>query len=166
MLRPLLYRYQLARAKRSGMYALLIDAAKRHELPPAYVLAVASRETGIRNMLGDGGHGVGVIQIDIRFHSIARRARETGSWRTNPAPLVDYGVQMLAENVAWARQRWPKYTEHATSALKIASSAYNAGRGGAAQGVAEGDSDLRTTGRNYGRDVLARMDVFGKLLQG
>lgn len=157
-------RAQLALAKRSGVYALLRDSAARQDVPLAYVLAIASRETGIRNILGDGGHGVGVIQIDIRHHELARLAKERGTWKNNPLPLIDYGIQMLWGNRRWAAREWPELTS--TQHLKIAAAAYNAGRGGARAGADDGDCDLRTTGRDYGRDVLARMAVFETLIGG
>ena len=51
--------------------------------------------------------------------------------------------------------------------LKFALSAYNAGAGGAWSGYREeGDSDARTTGRDYGRDVLARFALFQQVANG
>jgi hypothetical protein len=158
-------RWQLAAARRRGLYEPLAKAAKRYGLPVEYVLAVASRETNLRNMIGDRGHGVGVIQIDIRYHEIARRAKADGSWRTHPTPLIDYGVRMLEMDRSWAQQHWPQFGgDGGRGWLKISASAYNAGRSGAADGVAEGDSDRHTTGDNYGADVLRRMELFRPLV--
>src|SRR6266545_4010959 len=36
---------------------------------PALMLALASRETNIHNIVGDRGHGRGWLQIDDRFHA-------------------------------------------------------------------------------------------------
>ena len=41
-------------------------AAERYQLPPEILLAIASRETNMRNIIGDGGHGYGIMQIDDR----------------------------------------------------------------------------------------------------
>src|SRR5438309_11296947 len=39
-------------------------------LPPGMLYAVGSRETNLRNVVGDGGHGHGVFQLDDRSHQI------------------------------------------------------------------------------------------------
>ena len=156
---------ELQRSRANGLYALLQSAAATHQLSFAFVLGVASRETSIQNELGDGGHGVGVLQIDIRYHEIALQAKESGSWKTDPGPLIDYGAGMLASNVAWAKETFPQYGgENGQGWLKIAASAYNAGQIGAKTGVEAGDSDLHTTGKNYGKDVLQRMAIFEQLI--
>ena len=156
---------ELNRAKQSDLFQILQGAADKHSLDLAYLLAIASRETGITNELGDFGHGVGVLQIDIRFHPIALTAKQTGSWKNDPAPLIDYGAGMLSHNVAWAKQTFPQYGRGDGSGwLKIGASAYNAGQGGATHGVRQGDSDKFTTGGNYGADVLTRRQVFASLL--
>ena len=156
---------ELERAKQKGIFDLLSAAAEKHSLDLAYLLAVASRETGITNELGDFGHGVGVLQIDIRFHPIALTAKQTGAWKTDAGPLIDYGAGMLAHNVAWATQTFPQFSRGDGSGwLKIGASAYNAGQGGAAHGTEQGDSDKFTTGKNYGADVLERMAGFTSLL--
>ena len=60
-------------------YALPIArAAARNGLDPTLLAAVAAQETGGpgsnagRNILGDGGHGHGLFQIDDRWHAFAR----------------------------------------------------------------------------------------------
>ena len=41
---------------------------RRRTLPtsPRDFVAIASRETNMRNIIGDGGHGYGIMQIDDR----------------------------------------------------------------------------------------------------
>jgi hypothetical protein len=40
---------------------------RRGALPiPEILMAIASRETNMRNIIGDGGHGYGIMQIDDR----------------------------------------------------------------------------------------------------
>lgn len=155
---------QVHLAKESGMYELLHDAAKDHGLPFSYLLAVASRETNIVNMIGDAGHGIGVIQIDTRFHTIAADAKKSGSWHTNPKPLVEYGATLLRNNRNWAAENWPHMSN--SQWLKIAAAAYNCGNENTRKSVAEGDCDKRTTGHNYGRDVIKRMLGFAEILEG
>jgi hypothetical protein len=116
-------------------------------------------------MLGDvqngEAHGVGIVQIDIQ-HKIARQARDNGSWKTNPDPLLDFGAQILQDNIAKAVQTFPNLTLQ--EQLKIAASGYNCGINRAITGAQQGDSDKRTTGKNYGRDVMTRMATFEELV--
>lgn len=151
---------QYIAAQKRGLIPLLVAAAEKVGLPPSYVVAVASRETRIQNIAGDGGHGHGVMQIDDRSHREILAAHP--DWRTNPVPLIEYGARLLASNRTTAQKRWPAFDDR--QLLKVAASAYNCGPGNAAAGVSTGDSDRYTTGHDYGRDVLARMRVFEELL--
>ncbi len=88
-------------------------------------------------------HGVGIVQIDIQ-HPIAREARDSGSWKTNPDPLIGFGAQILASNIRTAKNDFPVFDQQ--QVLKIAASGYNAGIGNAISGAKQGDSDKLTTG--------------------
>lgn len=151
---------QWNQAKENGLAPLIIKAAQSHGLPPAYLAAVGSRETNLTNILGDNGHGHGVLQIDNRYHEQAIEA--AGDWKSHPEKLIDYGASLLASNLVWARKNWPKYTDE--QHLKIAASAYNAGQGGAKKGVLNGDSDQNTTGKDYGKDVIERYHALTGIL--
>ena len=92
-------------------------AAARHGLDPALLAAVAAQETGGpgcdsgRNVVGDGGHGHGLFQIDDRWHAFARSPSAM-----DPAANADYAAGMLAGNLR-------RYGGDVRAAL----SAYNAG---------------------------------------
>jgi hypothetical protein len=55
----------------------IASAAERHGLDPKLLAAVAAQETGGpdtnagHNIVGDGGHGHGLFQIDDRWHPFA-----------------------------------------------------------------------------------------------
>lgn len=72
-------------------------AARRHGLDPELLAAVAAQETGGpdsnsgRNVVGDGGHGHGVFQIDDRWHSFAGTPDAM-----DPAKNADYAAGMLS----------------------------------------------------------------------
>lgn len=72
-------------------------AAKRHNLDPTLLAAIAAQETGGpgsnagRNVVGDGGHGRGIFQIDDRWHDFAR----TGA-AMDPQSNADYAAGMLS----------------------------------------------------------------------
>lgn len=154
-------RTQLRRLRNTGFATKLEQQATAQGFPTNFFLAIASRETNCRNILGDNQHGVGIVQIDIQ-HQIARKARDTGTWKTNPDPLIKFGAQMLAGNIKKAKQKFPDLS--AEQHLKIAASGYNCGIVRAITGQQQGDSDKRTTGRDYGRDVMARKAVFAELI--
>lgn len=79
-------------------YAAQIDsAARRYNLDPRLLAAVAAQETGGpgtnsgRNILGDGGHGHGIFQIDDRSHAFA-----SSPAAMNPQANANYAASMLS----------------------------------------------------------------------
>ncbi len=97
--------------------AQIAAAAARHQLDPRLLAAVAAQETGGpgadsgRNVVGDGGHGRGLFQIDDRWHAFAR-----GPGALDPARNADYAAGLLQTNLR-------RYGGDVRAAL----SAYNAG---------------------------------------
>ncbi|HEX3548938.1 MAG TPA: transglycosylase SLT domain-containing protein [Candidatus Elarobacter sp.] len=91
-------------------------AAARHHLDPRLLAAVAAQETGGpgadsgRNIVGDGGHGHGVFQIDDRWHAFARTPAAM-----DPASNADYAAGLIGANL----ERY--------GSVRAALSAYNAG---------------------------------------
>ncbi len=75
----------------------IASAARRHGLDPDLLAAVAAQETGgpdtnaSHNIVGDGGHGHGLFQIDDRSHPFASTAAAM-----DPARNADYAAGMLA----------------------------------------------------------------------
>src|SRR3954451_14683635 len=59
---------QVALARSRGWLQPIARAEKRHKLPQGMLLAIASRETNMQDIVGDAGHGRGLFQIDDRFH--------------------------------------------------------------------------------------------------
>lgn len=85
-------------AQRGVAYAPQIaQAAAKYNLDPSLLAAVAAQETGGpgsnagRNIVGDGGHGHGVFQIDDRFHTFARTAAAM-----DPQANADYAAHMIS----------------------------------------------------------------------
>jgi hypothetical protein len=97
--------------------AQIAAAATRHHLEPRLLAAVAAQETGGpgsdsgRNVVGDGGHGHGVFQIDDRWHAFARSPAAM-----DPATNADYAAGLLESNLR-------RYGGDTRAAL----SAYNSG---------------------------------------
>jgi hypothetical protein len=156
---------QLHSLRHTGFAPKLEQQATAHGFAPAFFFAIASRETNCINELGDFQHGefhgVGIIQIDIQ-HDIARKARDSGSWKTNPDPLIEFGAGLLQNNIKQAEEAFANFEPQ--QQLKIAASGYNCGMQRAITGAHHGDSDQFTTGKNYGRDVMTRMAIFEELI--
>ncbi len=95
----------------------IVAAAQRNGLDPALLAAVAAQETGGpgsnsgANVVGDGGHGHGIFQIDDRYHAFA-----STSAAMDPAKNANYAAGMLSGLLQ-------KYGGNVHAAL----SAYNAG---------------------------------------
>jgi hypothetical protein len=105
-------REHLDRLTVSGFDKIIDKYATQYGLPATYLYAIASRETNCRNILGDSENGVGLFQIDARHHPIAREFRETGQWRSDPEPLIAYGVELLAKNMRHAEQELHAFPRH------------------------------------------------------
>jgi len=105
----------------------IAQAARRHGIDAGLLAAVAAQETGGpgsnagSNIVGDGGHGHGIFQIDDRWHTFARSAAAM-----NPAANADYAAGMIAGLLN-------RYGGNVHKAL----SAYNAGNPNATGTVTE-----------------------------
>jgi hypothetical protein len=158
-------RAQLAAVKANGLFAVLQNAAWTNGLPLPLVLGIGSRETNLVNELGDlidgQYHGVGILQRDVQ-HADARAARDDGSWKTNPAAMVNADCAEIAQDLIAVRANFP--LRSLTEQFQIVANAYNCGLRNAIAAALAGDPDSRSTGKNYGSDVMARMAVFTTLL--
>jgi hypothetical protein len=100
----------------------IAQAARKHQLDPELLAAVAAQETGGpgsnagRNVVGDGGHGHGLFQIDDRWHDFAKTPAAM-----DPGRNADYAAGMLSDLLG-------RYGGNVDAAL----SAYNAGSPNAA----------------------------------
>jgi hypothetical protein len=123
-------------------------AARRHGVDATLLAAVAAQETGGpgsnagRNIVGDGGHGRGLFQIDDRWHDFAKTADAM-----NPARNADYAAGMLSGLLA-------RYGGNVHEAL----SAYNAGSP-TATGTTTRWGDGSRLG--YADSVLRHRDLIG-----
>lgn len=117
---------QYARANRD--WPFITDVNTRYGFPPCLLHAVGSRETNLRNVVGDGGHGHGVFQLDDRWHQIP-----PGFDQDVPAQ-TETAARMLAD----LHQRVGDWT--------LACNVYNSG-----------STDVnQTAGHDYGPDVIQR----------
>ncbi len=161
---------------RLDMVSDLAHEGENDGIGAALLLALASRETNMKNIVGDSGHGRGWLQVDDRFHQPflkTHRGCNSGSFTPSHdsafpkgrCPTLTagtiYAIGLLRANMRFARANGVPESK----VLRFAISAYNAGQGGALAGFREGDSDRRTTGRDYAADVLGRKAAIAKLLE-
>ena len=136
---------QVGVARTRGWTPILKQAERRHKLPAGLLIAIASRETDMNDIVGDNGHGRGLFQIDDRAHGdwLSQHGAKGAGTKPSVADAAAFAAALLESNRSFGQKNGiaPK------DLLKFACSAYNAGAGGALSGVQSGDSDARTTGR-------------------
>ena len=119
------------------------DIERKHGMPAGFLYAVGSRETNLRNILGDGGNGVGVWQRDKRWWPI------DNSYLKDVRKQAQDAAELLSAN------------KRALGDWRKAASAYNAGLGAVQKALKAGKSaDSVTTGRDYGSDVMSRLAFY------
>lgn len=155
----------LSATARRGLYKAALEAP---HVDLSLLEAVASRETNMKNVVGDGGHGRGMFQQDDRFQEKFLRSVRgcrsgmnlpiyASAWMKGRVPTVAAGADRCADileaNVAECiRRKVP-----AGKRLSVAISGYNAGITGAINAFfAHGNADRATTGADYASDVLQR----------
>ena len=126
----------------------------------------------MRNIVGDGGHGYGLAQIDIRSFP---EWVSSGAWR-HPEQGIEKCAQVLDGKMSQIHAGAGKlvhlggYTftgrEFPTvaDAIRVAVAAYNSGLWAYYCYSKGEDPDRLTTGKNYSKDVLERQVEFDKLL--
>lgn len=167
---------QYARAVSKEWLAVFQAEARTYGLTTALALAIASRETGVRNIRGDfrSGkyHGFGLMQID-RGTDLAWCEAWTAE---NATPGIKRGCQIWASKLAQARASQRKQAsvkgrafvlpELAEDELRrLATAAYNCGLWSAYHYSKRQNPDSSTTGKDYSRSVYDRAIVFACLLQ-
>ena len=130
-------------------------AARDHNLPPALLAAIASRESRggavLKNGFGDGGHGFGIMQVDDRNpFPVQHDGGPAGQAHINQA------TQILANKLATVKQTFTDLS--AVEQLEMAVSRYNGGAG-----KRPPNSDEKTTGGDYMNDVWARARFYARV---
>lgn len=148
---------QFNRARENGWLAFFAEAAQSFNWPVELLLAIASRETNVRNILGDGGHGHGIMQIDDRsFPNFTSSDR----WKI-PRLNILKGAEVLDLKRRFLSRRGVTGTLLARASV----AAYNGGEARVKRAIDLGrDVDSVTTQRNYSADVLGRSAIFRELL--
>lgn len=115
------------------------EVERKYGLPAFFLFAVGSRETNLRNIIGDRGHGYGVWQRDNRSWPV------DGTYLQNVRRQAEDAASLLRNDYQHLRD-W-----------RLAADAYNAGLGAVLHAINNGeDADSVTTGGDYGYDVMMR----------
>lgn len=163
-------------AKSNGWLPWFTEAAEKAGTTTAHFLAIASRETNIKNIRGDfrAGkyHGYGPMQIDI-----GTDAEFAKNWTPdNPEPGIKRGGEIYEEKVQQVikgqgkrlKVRGKTFTGRAVEPddiRRIATAAYNSGLWGYYHFSNHAHIDSSTTGKDYSRDVYRRALEFAELLE-
>jgi soluble lytic murein transglycosylase-like protein len=128
------------------------NVAARHDLPPALLAAIASRESRCGNVLqdgwGDGGHAFGIMQVDRRTHV------PEGTDDPRSQAHIDQATGILADFFSIMKQKFGDQPE--ARQLQAAVAAYNHGAEIASPNLADAD----TTGHDYSNDVWVRATFY------
>lgn len=160
-------------AQSRGWLPSFESAGKEFDFNPTLLMAIASRETNMRNIIGDSGHGYGLMQIDKRSYP---QFCSSGEWK-DVAKGIRQGALVLdakrtqIKNLQGKPIRISVYStlgmpidDHDLLVVSIA--AYNCGLWSYYSYSKDGDPDRYTTGRNYSHDVISRQVEFDLLLKG
>lgn len=170
---------QFNRAKANGWLPMFTGAGAPYGYSPQLLLAIASRETNIMNIVGDvqhdGPHGFGLMQIDKGSYPDFCLS---GQWKNVEASirmgaLVLHSKQIEIQHGQGAKiaktRSYPAFVGAPipdADLNRCSIAAYNAGIGAYYGFTAHQDPDRFTTGHDYSADVIARMLIFAGLLTG
>jgi hypothetical protein len=137
-------------------------SAAAHGWSVELLLGIGSRETNLQNIRGDfhGGtyHGFGIMQVDI---GTDRGFCNSGAWKDVKA-AIERGTQILDGK----RTYLANHGVQEPALTRASVSAYNTGEGNAWRSIKlERNTDHTTTGGDYAADVMARAEVFKRLLE-
>jgi Transglycosylase SLT domain len=158
-----------------GWITFFANAAIGCGFDVSVLLGIASRESNIQQIVGDGGHGHGIMQIDDRFHP---DFIDSGAWK-QPDSNIEEGAtilettlktisasqgKMLAITIGNKKINFVGKPLSQQELLRTAIAAYNAGGRAYYYMSLIGSPDIPTTGGNYSKDVLDRASIFTPLV--
>lgn len=158
------------KAYQRGWIPYFAKASLQYDFPLALLLAIASRETNMNNIMGDyrkskhfpkgGYHGYGIMQVDIGTDPAWI---SSGRWK-NVNEAIMHGTKILDSKRKELNRMWVG-TRTLREFLWTLAASYNTGSGRAYPNFKQhGNPDKTTTGGDYGKDVLQRMTEFQELL--
>jgi len=163
---------QCKRAADKGWLPFFQDSGADYTFDAVLLMAIASRETNMKNIIGDGGHGYGIMQIDDRSfpewcHSGAWQDVEQGI--AKGALVLDGKRTNVEKNqgkkIVFGKKSFVgKANLTAAEILRISISSYNCGWWAYYNFSKGHDVDKSSTGHDYSADVLSRMATIRNIL--
>jgi hypothetical protein len=163
---------QVKVAKAKGWLPLFHKAARDYEIPAEVLIAIASRESGVANVVGDHGKGYGLMRIDVGGYP---EWCASGVWR-DPNAGIQKGAQILDSKREEIRNSQGRIVSIAgrpfrgapipdeNVLLTISVAAYDNGLWPYYSFSNNTAIDRYTTRGNYSADVKARASVIKTLL--
>jgi soluble lytic murein transglycosylase-like protein len=143
-------RQQLERALASGWIEFFEAAGKKTGISRANLMGIASRESGMQNIIAKEGHGYGIMQINDHDHWKWLQTHDMGM---EPMSNIEFAASILVNHVAYYKNDYRK-----------AIAAYKVGIRNVDLAVTKGlDPDFYTPQKNYAKDILARAEIFREL---
>jgi soluble lytic murein transglycosylase-like protein len=143
-------RLQLERAHDNGWLEYFEKAGKQTGVSRTTLIGIASRESGIQNIVGNEKHGYGIMQINDHDHWKWLQTHDMGM---DPESNIEYAAQVLYNFLVYFKNDYRK-----------AVAAYKVGTRNVEIAANKGlDPDLYTPGKDYGKDILARTEIFREL---
>jgi hypothetical protein len=159
-------------AKTKGLLPYFQKAAADYQFTPELLLGIASRETNMKNIVGDGGHGYGIMQIDDRSYP---DWCHSGGWKDLDA-CIQKGALVLDGKREQIRSGEGKSLKiggttfrgapslSGSDLIHVSVAAYNCGLWAFYSFSKGGDPDAKSTGHDYSADVMKRTELFASLL--
>ena len=98
---------QIGIAGTRGWAPIMNQAERRHKLPAGLLIAIASRETDMNDIVGDNGHGRGLFQIDDRAHTdwLSQHGARGKGTKPPVADAAEFAAALLASNRSFGQTR-------------------------------------------------------------
>lgn len=172
-------RLQFERIVSDGWLQHFFDASIASFIPSETLIAIASRESNITQIVGDGGNGYGIMQIDVRSFPIFVTSNAWKDVRQN----IFMGASVLSDKRSDLVLNFDRRisigpdskgnhalvdvprVEHLDMVKRISLAMYNGGRWAIYQYVNYGNPDRTTTGGDYSSDVIEREELFREFLE-
>jgi soluble lytic murein transglycosylase-like protein len=143
-------RLQLERASTNGWLEFFDAAGKKTGVSRANLIGIASRESGLQNIIAKEGHGYGIMQINDHDHWKWLQTHDMGM---DPKTNIEFAASLLISHLVYYKNDYRK-----------AVAAYKVGIRNVDLAITKNqDPDFYTPGKNYAKDILARAEVFREL---